>query len=156
MGRGAVITVTGMADVIKTLGTLTLAVRNRLTEGAARKALKPLVATARAGVPINTGNLKKSIGVKKVRRTRDRKNMTLLVGARPGFKWAYAYSERENDPVLYAGPVEWGHRTPGGGFVPPAGFLRNAYNQHRATVVVEFGVELQTRIANYLATRVKK
>ncbi len=155
MGRGATITVVGMDDVIKTLASMTLAVRNRLTEAAARKALKPLVATARAGVPVGTGNLKKSIGVKKVRRSRNRKNMTLLVGARPGYAWAYAYSNQQHEPMRYAGPVEYGHQTKGGGFVPPAGFLRNAYNQHRATVIVEFASELRERIAIYLSERGK-
>lgn len=143
------ITFQGADALREKLKGLTRAVEKRLVGRAAQAALKPLVATARKGVPIGTGNLKKSIGVKRVRKTRKGEHV-LLVGARAGFKWAYGGGSVENDPVRYANPVEFGHVTPGGGFVPPAGFLRNAYNQHRVTVVDHFALELEQRIEQYL------
>lgn len=144
------ITFQGADALREKLKGLTRAVEKRIVARAAQAALKPIVATAREGVPVGTGNLKKSIGVKRVRKTRKGEHV-LLVGARAGFKWAHPYTGVENDPVRYANPVEFGHVTPGGGFIAPAGFLRNAYNQHRVSVVDHFALELEQRIDAYLA-----
>jgi len=145
-----IITTQGEADVIRNLQSLSQSVQKRMVARSALAALKPVVKTARQGCPKGTGNLRKSIGVKKVKR-QPKGQFSFLVGARPGYKWAYAYANNENDPVRYIVPVEYGHRTKGGGFVPPVGMLRAAYNQHRVTVIERFAIELKTRIETWNA-----
>jgi len=148
------ITVTGASALIEKLKGLSRAVEKRIINRAAQAALKPVVATARGRVPSGTGNLRKSIGTKRVKRT-PRGEFVFLVGARRGFKWGDAGTGTEHDPMRYAGPVEFGHVLKVYGkstdvFIAPAAFLRNAYNQHRATVVTDFAREVGARIDAYL------
>ena len=149
MSSVPVIQMTGDHAVIAKLRDLTKQVQKRLIDRAGRAALKDAVKTARSGVPRDTGNLAKSIGVKKAKKFKG--GVLLMVGPRPGFKWARAYANGENDPMRYGIPVEFGHTLPNGTFVPPAGFLRNAYNLHRVQIVTDFGIELDKRITAYLA-----
>lgn len=142
------ITVQGEAETIAALQDLSRQVQRRMIDRAARAALKPVVATARAGVPRDTGNLRKSIGVKKSRRTR-KGEIVLSVGPRPGFDWKDEKGKLQV-PWRYAIPVEYGHLTKGGAsYVAPVGFLRAAYHQHRLTIISDFAVELKARIERW-------
>lgn len=144
------ITTHGFAEAIAKLNELSSRVQKRLVERAGRAALKPIVASAKRRVPKDTGNLRKSIGVKKSRRV-GKGEVVLLVGARRGFKWARSGRNIENDPVLYAIPVEFGHVTPDGGFVPPVAFLRGAYETGKVQCVTDFAEELKARVEAELA-----
>jgi HK97 gp10 family phage protein len=148
--------VTGLKETVAKLESLKNTVQKRIMRASLRAALKPVVATARRGVPRGTGNLRKSLGVKQVKRT-PRGEFVFLVGARKGFKWGDASTQMEHDPMRYAGPVEMGHvlkvfgrKT--GTFIKPAGFLRNAYNQHRVSCVKMFERELKNRVEMFLRT----
>lgn len=139
------ITTSGFPETIAKLNELSSRVQKRLVERAGRAALKPIVNAARSRVPKDTGNLRKSIGVKKTKRV-GRGEVILLVGPRDGFKWARSGRNIENDPVRYAVPVEYGHVLPGGKFVPPVSFLRSAYESGRVKVVADFAEELRKRV----------
>jgi hypothetical protein len=141
-------TIQGDIDVIRALERLETRVQSRIVEAAGRAALKPVTATARARVPKDTGTLKQSIGVKKVKRL-PRGLIVLSVGPRFG----YAYQDaagKKHDPFYYGIPVEYGHVIKLKGVVvgqiAPAGFLRAAYEAHRLTIVDDFSREMRERI----------
>ncbi len=146
------ITTSGFPQTMAKLNELTSRVQKRLVERAARAALKPMVASAKKRVPKDTGNLRKSIGVKKAKRV-GKGEVVLLVGARQGFKWARSGRNIENDPVRYANPVEFGHVLPGGKFIPPVAFLRGAYETGKVKCVADFAEELKKRVDAELARK---
>lgn len=144
------VNISGAVETVARLNALSKSVQKRLVERAGRAALKPLAAAARRNVPRDTGNLRKSIGIKKSKRV-GKGEVVLLVGARAGFKWARAGRNIENDPMRYAIPVEYGHVTKEGGFIPPVAFLRRAYESHKESVVAKFMEELSDRIEKEMA-----
>lgn len=144
------ITVEGLDDVVAKLNRLASnTTARRLVERAGRAALKPVVADARAHCPKDTGTLRKSIGTKKAKRTAPGV-LVLSVGARRGFDFKDEHG-RNHDPFFYSIPVEYGHVTKGGGFVPPAGMFRGAYHRNRISVVDNFGSLLRDLVDAELA-----
>lgn len=144
------IRIDGAKEVIARLSGLTVALQKRILNKVGRRVLKPVVASARKNVPEDTGNLKKSLGVKRVKRAR-KGEFVFLVGARPGFKWGDPVTQTEHDPMRYAVAVEYGHvlkvfGRPTGVFIAPAGFLRAAYLEHRVKVAEDFGKEVMAEI----------
>lgn len=139
-------TISGTSDVIRELDSIKESVQRRLIERAARFALRPVVTDARKNIPVNTGTLRRSIGVKKSKRSRSGE-LVLSVGPRPG----YAYEENgvKRNPFFYGIPVEYGHVTRGGSFVAPAAFLRGAYERNKDSAVLSFSVRLSALIEKY-------
>lgn len=133
------ISVRGLDDAIRNLDRLGDAMERRVAKKAARKAMAPVVPDARKGVPVQYGELRRSIGVKSPRRKR-KGEVVISVGPRPGR--AVERDGKKHDPFLYGIPVEYGHVTRGGGFVPPAGFMRAAFHRHRDGIVDRFSGEL--------------
>lgn len=133
-------TIHGDKEVIKALDELSYAVEKRLVNAAGTAALKPVVADMRATCPANTGNLRKSLGVKKIKRT-PRGRIVLSAGPRQGYDWIDEKTGETHKPFKYAVPLEYGHKG-----APPAGFMRAAYNKHRESIVVHFAAELKERI----------
>ncbi len=146
-------TITGIDDVVRALDELKESTQRRLTRAAARKAMRPVVPDARRGVPRDTGTLRQSIGIKAPRRSK-KGDIVVSVGPRRGF--AYEVKGEKRDPFQYGIPVEYGHVTRGGGFVPPAGFLRAAFHRHRNAIVDRFAGALGEEIEKHLARIAKK
>jgi hypothetical protein len=142
--------VTGIPDVMAKLEQLSVSMQKRLILAAGRAALKPVVADVRARVPVKTGTLKKSIGVKKAKRS-PAGTIVLSVGARGGFSYVDEDGKRQN-PFFYSIPIEYGHvlKNPRSGavvgYVAPVGMFRAAYEKNRIQVVEDFGAELSRRI----------
>ena len=66
------VTVLGMEEILKKLKKLPERVQKNVLTGAIRASAKPIIKEARRLVPVRSGTLKKSIGVRK-RRSKDRK-----------------------------------------------------------------------------------
>lgn len=135
------------------------AARKAIRQGI-NEASKLVLADAKAGVPVRSGQLRKSLG-RKVRATKDGKviygvikpragawvkDQPGLVGRRKGGKvfvnkWRVKYKGRVINPVKYAHLVEYGHKMVGHkpgkkvvGFVAPRPFLRPAWERNRQRV----------------------
>jgi len=80
------IEIKGIDELLKNLRKLPERVQNRVVVGAIRASAKPLISEARARVPVNTGNLKKSIGVTK-RRSKNKNIIHFSVSPRKGGKY---------------------------------------------------------------------
>lgn len=144
------VTITGTKEVIANLEALKSSVQKRLIEGAGRAALKPVVADVRGRVPKNTGTLRKSIGVKKAKRS-PKGEVVLSVGARWGYEWTDAKGKKHN-PFFYAIPIEFGHdiKNPETGqvvaHVPPVSMFRSAYERWADQIIATFETELIARM----------
>ena len=148
------IRVTGEADVVSKLLLFKNSVVKRVVTGAARAALRPIVAAAKAGVPVDQGYLKKSIGVIGASKSKKKRNeIKLMVGARKGYEHEVVNLFGKTvkvDPVRYAVPVEYGHvvviKGKVVGKIAPVGFLRRAYETGRAKLVTDFAREMRDRV----------
>lgn len=148
------IEVQGEADVIARLQALGQRMEKRIITGAARAALKPIVADARSRCPIDSGQLKKSLGVVASTRRKKKNVFRFMVGARKGFEHQiiniYGNPQTAN-PQKYAGTVEFGHdvviKGKIVGHVAPVGFLRGAYEAGRVKLVSDFAREIEIRLA---------
>lgn len=151
-------TITGLDEVMENMKMLGSEVEQRLAKQAAEIAMIPVVDAAKALCPVNTGNLRESIGVKKIRmRGRYRKGMIVIsVGPRKGFDWAYSGANRKSDPFKYGIPVEFGHVTPNGSFVPPVSFMRTAYQNQKEGIVARFTEELKKKVDRALRKQAKQ
>jgi hypothetical protein len=123
---------TGQEKMFATLEALPKAVELRILRNAMRKALKPMEAGARGGVPRFSGLLERSIGVGRPKWYAHSGVMYLAVGPRSGFKKSVGYVEgsrggrykvlrsakqkatakdqRIQNPIKYAHLVEGGRR----------------------------------------------
>ena len=133
-------------------------------KGGVKKALKPVVKTARSNLSGHerTGQLRKSLG--SVVRVYSSGVVAGFVGPRKGF-FAIINGQRV-DPENYAHLIELGHRVVTGGsvarkgkllkkrgdtgtvagFVEPVPFLRDAHHRHRSTMVRALITETRTGI----------
>lgn len=100
------ITIVGDKRLIRMLEQLPNKVFRKGLLSAGRKAMKPVIAIARARAPVDSGTLKKSIGIK-VKVYRQTGTAAFVVGARKGFGTTIA--GRPRDPYYYAHLVELGH-----------------------------------------------
>lgn len=150
----------GEADVIANLKLLKMRMQKKIINGAARAALKPIVADARSRVPVESGQLKKSLGVVAARRNKAKTFFKFMVGARKGFQhdainlYGQPYVA---DPMRYAPPLEFGHDVVLNGkivsHIAPVGFLRGAYEAGRAKLVTDFAREIRARLDVALADK---
>lgn len=69
--------------LLKALSQFPKNIQNNVLAGAVRAGTKPLVDAARANVPVDTGNLKKSIGINR-KRTKDKSTMWFTISPRKG------------------------------------------------------------------------
>jgi hypothetical protein len=147
------ITIQGEADVITNLKELKMRMQKKIINGAARAALKPIVADARSRVPKESGQLKKSLGVIYGGMNRQRNAFKFRVGARKGFQhdainlFGQPYVA---DPRRYAPPLEFGHDVVLRGkivyHIAPVGFMRGAFEAGRAKLVTDFAREVRARL----------
>lgn len=107
------ITLTGDTELIKSLESLGEKVYKRVIAKATRKAFAPVVKTAKARAPRETGLLAKSIGVKQKAYARSGRIVT-IVGPRTGFaqdvtvNTPFGPKKVRRDPAKYAHLVEFG------------------------------------------------
>lgn len=80
------IEIKGVDELLRKLRQLPEKVQKRVVVGAVRAAAKPLIKEARAKVPVDTGNLKKSIGVTK-RRSKNKNIIHFSISPRKGGKY---------------------------------------------------------------------
>jgi len=105
--------VVGDKELIKKLGELGGRVYKRVVSQASRKAFTPVVKTAKQLAPTDTGQLRKSIGVKQKKYPRAGRIVT-LVGPRTGFaisierETPLGKRKTKRDPVKYGHLVEFG------------------------------------------------
>lgn len=161
----------GTDPLIKLLDKLPDAVFKRGVGGAARKAMKDVVARAKAGAPVESGTLKESIGIKQKRYPRSGAVVT-IVGPRSGM--SRQFNGRKRDPIYYAHLQEGGHRIVRpyslkvryskkvGGFVRAKGtgvtlssvpgrpFLRPALENIEYRVVAKFRDEILNFVERYV------
>ncbi len=102
---GSVTSVEGLEDILGALRALEKRMRSAGIDRALRAASKPMVAAIRQEVPVETGSLKKSIGLKL--RTYKGKSRVSIIGARVK---AYQTELGKRNPAYYAHLVEFGVR----------------------------------------------
>lgn len=97
---------------------------------------KPVIASARRrlkkGHGYLTGQLKKSLGVRKILKYPSEGKIVMYIGAREGFA-TVSENGKKHDPARIAHLVEFGHKLATGGQVEEKPFLRPAIDEHRGT-----------------------
>jgi len=124
----------GFKQLEKSLSKLPKALADGVERTALREGAKPIEKRAKAGVPVASGLLKRSIGisVKKNRRGENKGNLSARVGARTGFEqtdMVDGVAVRKN-PVKYAHLVEYGTST-----APAKPFIRPAAESSKSEVL---------------------
>lgn len=135
---------TGQHELIRKLEALPDKVFRRGLSSAGRKATRPVVVSAKAAVAVESGALKKSIGLR-TKVYRQTGVMIFVVGPRSGF--AGLYQGRKRDPRFYAHLVEGGHvvkiRAAGiVGKVAPKPFLKPALETNASVITATLGSAL--------------
>jgi HK97 gp10 family phage protein len=125
MARSA--TVTGDRQLRRTLARLDDKVQKKLLRQAVQASSKPVVKAARNAAPVETGTLKRSIGVKMKIYKRQATAMA-IVGPRTGFGFT------DDDGVRHD-PANYGHLVEGGTVYQGAQpFVRPALHNHRGAI----------------------
>ena len=75
-----------MGDLLKKMKALPERVQKNIVVGAVRASAKPMIAEARRSVAVDTGDLKKSIGVNR-RKSKDKNEIIFSVSPRKGGKY---------------------------------------------------------------------
>lgn len=150
--------VKGLEATCDAMAELTASVQNRITRKAANKAMDPVVDEARQRVPVDTGHLAESIGKKNVKQhKRNVKGLvTISVGPVQETQFIAPGSMTLSKPFKYGVPVEYGHVTKSGTFVPPASFMRSTFFNQRAAIPERFTSELKQEIESETERAAKK
>lgn len=150
--------ITGTSEIAKALQGLPSSVGRDVAMDAMTQAVEPLVAAARALVPVGeTGGLKASLGFA-VRQYKNGRVTFGVIGARRGFGVDNPGSKSgRTEPANYAHLVEYGHAIDGDavGWVDAKPFLRPAWGATKGRVALILGEELKSGIA-IAATRRKR
>ena len=101
---GKIGAVTGLADLKAELQALEKRIVKGGVDKALRAASKPVIAAIRQEVPVETGSLKKSVGLK-LRTYKGNSTRVSIIGARVK---AYATDRGKRNPAYYAHLVEFG------------------------------------------------
>lgn len=146
-------TMTGGAATARVLRQIVPGLAVPLNE-ASRKAMKPMLAAAKANAPKDTGALRRSLTVKRRRSPKDKP--VHVVGPRKD-----ATGKDGRKPVKYAHIVEWGRAAgkDGKGAMAGTRFLTRAFESTSEQVLRLFGAEIGPAIerrAAKLAARGKK
>ena len=170
---------TGLDELLRNLATLGHAIQGRVLRRAVRAAAKPVIQAARARIPSDTGNLKKSIGVRiwtpasKVDRGGALRNVSsgvtmAIIGPRAGFV-VTTKDGQKRVATRYAHIIEGGRKTRGpsgsakksvrhvskkglGVGIHALRFLRTAYSSTRGAVTSI----LKTEIVNGIIEEARK
>lgn len=128
----------GTVDLRETLFALSKATRNKIGLEAVITALTPIVDTAQQLAPVDTANLKESIGFRAVKFKNG--NITAIIGPRRKFKKGNRIATK------YGHLAEHGHVGRDGKFVPGKPFMRPSFDQNVDRALKEIGTVLGTKI----------
>lgn len=137
--------ITGADDLARALASLEGSVTAPIN-AAARKALQPMLKAARAAAPVDDGDLKKSLTIKKAKSPKSKPKH--VVGPAANF-----VGKDGAKPVRYAHIVEFG---PADGSSPGARFLSGAFEETASQVIDELGKALGPEIEKAAARRAKR
>lgn len=140
--------VVGMKELIKNIKSLEGFIEQKqLLQDSGRKALRPYVRRARSAAPVGeTGNLKRSIGIKSAKRSG-----VVFAGPRRGKYKGY-----------HAHMLEYGTKlrnTDSGanrGRIVTNGFLRRTYEPMKSTILQTYMRDLPRKLNKYLAKALRK
>lgn len=140
--------VKGLEATCDALAELTANVQNSIARKAANKAMDQVVTEAKQRAPVDTGHLAESIGKKNVKQhKRNVKGLvTISVGPVQETQFITPGTTNVNKPFKYGVPVEYGHVTKSGAFVPPASFMRSTYYNQRSAIPERFNGEMKQEI----------
>lgn len=151
--------VDGLAPVLKLLGQFRRGAANRILRAAITKASRLVRQIAASKVPVKTGALKKSLGVK-IKTYRDGRTIgvigprTDVKGKPPKYRKLYRVPGSKKkvlrNPSMYAHLVEFGTKRS-----RPRPFMRPAYEAAKAQVASVVIRELKAGIAKELARQVR-
>ena len=135
--------ITGDKAVDRRLKKFTLKLQKKIFRKVVRKAAEPVLATARANVPVDSGDLKKSLKVRAMKRSRRNKNR---VGVQVGTGEKFFLGDQ-----FYAGFIELGwhtgkRRSLKRTKVEPKPFLRPAHDQNKSTVRAIFQTDMKAQV----------
>lgn len=145
------VSITGLAEIDNLLRQLPIHIQHKLLSETHAEAAQPLVQRAASKAPEKTGNLSKSIGVKKFNVTRASQLGLVQVGPlRGGGRKGY-----------HGHLIEYGHRivTKRGralGFVEERPFMAPAYNETKDMVERNIATILGKKIAAFMRKTIKK
>ena len=138
------IDVSGVRPLMRVLEQLPAKLQARVVKPALRRAARPIIRAARSNLVANrsveTGGLRKSIGVK-LKQYKARGVTVAIIGARRGV------TKTGGEPANYAHLVELGHRNARNGQeIPAKPFLRPALESTKSASVNEFRARLGRQI----------
>ena len=140
MADGFNMSMTGNAELDRRLRLLPDKLQSRVVKKGIRAAGKPILKTAKARVPVETGALKKSLGTK-LKTYRHSGNSVLIIGPRTDDR----YTKGERKPHKYAHLVERGTK-----HIPAVPFMRFAFMSQQDTAKREFQKKLEVDVEKEL------
>lgn len=123
---------TGAKELERALKTLGERTQRKVTRQAVNAALTPVLKSARANTPEESGLLKEALA-KKVRTYTDTMTIVGLVG--PDTKTKGEFNGEIRVPWRYAHLAENGHIDAAGNFVPGHPFMRPAWDENQSTML---------------------
>jgi HK97 gp10 family phage protein len=137
------ITITGDRTVDRRLKQFGPKLAKKIFSKVIRKAAKPVLETARNAVPVDSGDLRRSLKIRARKRSRRNKN-TVGVQVVTGERFF-------KGELFYGGFLEFGWRTGKRGSdkrtqVQPKPFLRPAYDQNKSTVRNIFQTAMKAQV----------
>jgi hypothetical protein len=107
--------------------------RTGLFAGAAKESMKPVLKDVQAGVPVDTGNLRKAFRVRSIKRMRGRRARG-MIGARLLMPTREMVKIPANAKNYYPARQEFGFNHTNGTFVPAKRFMRDSLYRNRSVV----------------------
>lgn len=142
-GRQATVWVTGIPELDAKLRTIEQRLAKKIYRRSVRKAAKPVLDTARSLAPVESGDLKRSLKIRAMKRSRRNKHQ-VGVQVVTGKEWF-------KGDQFYAAFIEFGapgHKFFGKGEAPlePKPFLRPAADANKSKVADVFRAEMRREL----------
>jgi len=115
----------GDKRILRMFEKLAARAQKKVYRQAARKAAKPILQTAKAKVPVDSGKLKKSLKIKAIKRSRTQVGVVVVTGTRQQL------GIDSSEKGYYPAHLELGHKDRSGKQIPARPFLRNSLKSHR-------------------------
>jgi len=123
------VTVLGMEEILKKLKKLPERVQKNVLTGAVRASAKPMIKEAKRLVPVKSGTLKKSIGIRK-RRSKNKNIIHFSVAPITSVIKKLQIANGVKKPYDYAWRIEFGNSVSWGNAKnPPIPFMRPAFEK---------------------------
>lgn len=123
----------GADELVAKLRAFPEVIEKKIVRQAIRKAVKPIMATAKENAPVDTGKMRDTIRLRALKRRRNRVGFAIITGTREelGIPSDYEW--------YYPSIVELGDGT---GNHPPTRFLRNAMDAHRESALAQLRMDI--------------